>query len=97
MDTKDDESSPGLSPHRQAMDHLLSADRQGGPCGHCAAPNSSARRSGADLVRSLTSASERREARLHELREQVQNGTYQMSAEHIAEKMLLDALREHLA
>lgn len=48
------------------------------------------------LARSLADAAEMREAKIRELRDMLKNGTYHVTAEQIADKMLRDTLRDHL-
>lgn len=97
MDTKGHESSPSLSLHRQSMDRLPPTGCQGG-CGDRMVPGSLSRQSRGEQqsAQPPASTSERREARVRRLREQVQSGTYRVSAEHIAEKLLQATLSEQL-
>ena len=97
MDTKGHESSPSLSPHRQLTDLLPPMRCQEGPGSDRTVPIPPSLQSKAEQqsTRPPASTSEGREARLLRLREQVQNGTYRVSAERIAEKLLLDTLSEN--
>jgi len=47
-------------------------------------------------ARRLAHAAEVREAKIRELQEAIKNGTYQVTAEQIADKMLRNTLRESL-
>jgi flagellar biosynthesis anti-sigma factor FlgM len=49
-----------------------------------------------ELVRSLVDASETREAKIRELQEAIKNGTYRVSDEQIADKMLRNMLLDDL-
>jgi anti-sigma28 factor (negative regulator of flagellin synthesis) len=50
-----------------------------------------------ELARGLACMSEEREAKIHELQESIDNGTYHTTAEQIADKMLRHILRPDLA
>ena len=49
-----------------------------------------------ESARRLAYASEVREAKIRELRDAIKNGSYDVPAEQIADKMLRDPLRNHL-
>ncbi len=49
-----------------------------------------------ELVRSLVDASETREAKIRELQEAIKNGTYRVTDEQIANKMLRNMLLDDL-
>jgi flagellar biosynthesis anti-sigma factor FlgM len=49
-----------------------------------------------ELARRLAYVSEAREAKIRELRDAIKNGTYHVTAEQIADKMLRDTLRDDL-
>jgi flagellar biosynthesis anti-sigma factor FlgM len=46
-----------------------------------------------ESARTLACVSEVREAKIHELRESIRNGTYHITAEQVADKMLRSILR----
>ena len=49
-----------------------------------------------EVARRLACVSEVREAKIHELQESIKNGTYHITAEQIADKMLRSILRHDL-
>jgi anti-sigma28 factor (negative regulator of flagellin synthesis) len=98
MDVTDNHPSPtnspppegeAIPPHKREEAHLLEPTAAADPQD----PSSSLKRQSA---RSHAGASKRREANLRALQDAIQNGTYHVSDEQLADKMLRHLLRDVL-
>jgi flagellar biosynthesis anti-sigma factor FlgM len=98
MDVTDNDSFPMNSP----LPERETAARQGWGGEHPSEPTDagdrleSSAREMPESARRLAYASEVREVKIRELQDAIKNGTYDVPAEQIADKMLRDPLHNHL-
>jgi flagellar biosynthesis anti-sigma factor FlgM len=93
--TSDNDSYPvsGPVPETEAVSpHVQEEPDASEPTGASEGPAPSLRVR-CELARRLACVSEVREAKIHELQESIKNGTYDITAEQVADKMLRSILR----
>jgi flagellar biosynthesis anti-sigma factor FlgM len=96
MDRVDNESSPHSSPlhQREVIPSQARAEEHSAESAGTPDRPKSAARHRREVARRLAAAFEAREAKIRELQDAIKHGTYRITPEQIADKMLQHLLRE---